>query len=125
MSEPNETGKATTPQAMSDTDSKPAVRSSKLDVKDISEVCVILVPQHRSRELIAYIWDSVAYAYKIVEPPVVTEVEELEPYAFVIRTRAGKYSGSTGQPKSDTRPVKAETRSIVTSTLNHRVCEIS
>jgi len=35
MSEPKETGKATTPQATSDTDSKPAVRGSKLEVKDI------------------------------------------------------------------------------------------
>ncbi|KAK5080063.1 hypothetical protein LTR64_008773 [Lithohypha guttulata] len=106
MSEPKETGKAITPQATSNTDSKPVVRGSKLEVKDVQEVCVILIHQHRSRELIAYSWDLVAYAYKIVESPAVTEVKELDTYAFVIRTRAGNL-------KFNTRPVKAEARSIV------------
>ncbi|KAK5093854.1 hypothetical protein LTS08_008813 [Lithohypha guttulata] len=95
MSEPKETRKATTPQATSDTDSKPAVRGSRLEVKDIQEVCVILIPQYHSRELIACSWDPVAYAYKIAESPAVTEVKELDTYAFVIRT------------------LKAEIRSIV------------
>ncbi|KAK5943797.1 hypothetical protein PMZ80_003078 [Knufia obscura] len=80
MSEPKDTGKAITSQASPDTDSKPAVRGSKLEVKDIQEV-----------------WDSVAYAYKVVESPAIAEVKELDTYAFVIRTRA----------------VKSETRSIV------------
>ncbi|KAK5936447.1 hypothetical protein PMZ80_011313 [Knufia obscura] len=78
MSDAKETAKTTAPQVASTTASKPAVRGTKLEVKEIQEV-----------------WDSVAYAYKIVESPTVTEVKELDTYAFVIRT------------------LKAETRSIV------------
>ncbi|KAK5936471.1 hypothetical protein PMZ80_011292 [Knufia obscura] len=78
MSDSKETAKTTAPQVASTTASKPAVRGTKLEVKDIQEV-----------------WDPVAYAYKVVESPAVTEVMELDTYAFVIRT------------------LKAETRSIV------------
>ncbi|KAK6374732.1 hypothetical protein LTR64_002846 [Lithohypha guttulata] len=95
MSDSKETAKTTAPQVASTTASKPAVRGTKLEVKDIQEVCVISIPQYRPRELIAYSWDPVAYAYKVVESPAVTEVMELDTYAFVIRT------------------LKAETRSIV------------
>ncbi|KAJ9656286.1 hypothetical protein H2198_005061 [Neophaeococcomyces mojaviensis] len=68
--ESKEIDRATTPQFASTTDPKPAVRGSRLEVKEIQEV-----------------WDSATYAYKIVDSPAVTEITDLDTYAFVIRTR--------------------------------------
>jgi len=49
MSDAKETAKTTAPQVASTTASKPAVRGTKLEVKEIQEVCVILIPQHNSQ----------------------------------------------------------------------------
>ena len=47
-----------------------------------------------SGKLIAdrFSWDLKEYAYKITEPPVPSQVTDLDTFAFVIRTRARKFS---------------------------------
>lgn len=52
MLESKETAEAAPPQVTSTTDSKPAVRGTRLEVKDVCEVYVINLLDYRPRELI-------------------------------------------------------------------------
>jgi hypothetical protein len=74
-----------------DKSAEPKARASTLEFKKVNEVYVY--PKHSpTLPLISYSWDKQEYKYKVVE--LLTpddEVNELDHYIFVVRTRMGEY----------------------------------
>ena len=74
-----------------DESAEPKARASTLGFKKVNEVYVY--PKHSpTLPLISYSWDKKEYKYRVVESLTpAAEVNELDHYIFVVRTRMGKH----------------------------------